>query len=214
VSARRPVLALGVVTALCAATGVAAAATKPAPKPKPVCNLIVDPKGDADGGFFSSSSVPAWDVVSGDVASDAKSFTTVIRVDKLAKSSNDDPVGSQWRMDFAIADKKLFTQASSTPFGDKFSFGYVDSTSHSVADSGATGVFDLVKNEVRVSVPLSTVDGQTKVTPGTKITGLEAQAGDYVNTAGGSPSLSNAADTGTAAKAYAAGTPSCVVPGK
>lgn len=214
----RPALAL----ALCATVigaGVAGAAPKAKPKAKPkpvppVCNLVVDDKGDATAGVLSASNVPAWDIVSADLATDAKTLTTVIRVDKLAKSSNDSPLGSQWRFDFFVGDKHLYTQATSTPFGDKFGFGYTDTTSHGVAAAGATGVFDLATSEVRVSVPLSGVESQAKITPGTAVTGLAAQAGDYINTAGGSPSLSNAADDATGAKPYAAGAPSCVAVGK
>ncbi|MCA1711189.1 MAG: hypothetical protein LC789_05930 [Actinobacteria bacterium] len=205
------------VLALCVSVvggGAAVAAPKAKPKPVPVCNLVADDKGDATGGVVSPGNVPAWDVTSADIATDAKTLTSVIRVDKLAKSVNDSPLGSQWRMDFFVGEKHLYTQATSTPFGDKFIFGYTDTTSHRVADAGATGVFDLDLNEVRVSVPLSGIESQAKITPGTKLTQLSAQAGDYINTAGGSPSLSNAADEAEGAKPYAAATPSCVAVGK
>jgi hypothetical protein len=153
-------------------------------------------------------------VVSADIAADAKTLTTVVRVDKLTKSTSADPLGSQWRFDFFVGETNLYTQATSTPFGDKFVVGYTDTTSHSLANSGATGVFDEVKNEVRVSVPLSAYDAQAKITPGTKLTQLAAQAGDYVNTAGGSPSGSFAADDAVGSTPYATGTATCVAIGK
>jgi len=212
----RTAAVIGLISAV-ALGGAAQAAPKRKPKPAPVapvCHLILDDKGDATGGVIAPGNVPAWDIISGDVATDAKTLTTVIRVDKLSKSSNEDPLGSQWRFDFLVGDKHLYTQASSTPFGDKFGFGYTDTTSHGVAAAGATGVFDLEKSEVRISVPLSGVESQAKITPGTALTGLAAQAGDYINTAGGSPSLSNSADAATGAKPYRAGDASCVVVGK
>ena len=211
----RPVLAL-VLTAAVAVGGAASAAPKKKPKPPapPVCNQIVDPKGDATAGVISSDNEPSWDVVSADIATDAKTLTTVIRVDKLAKSTSSDPLGSQWRFDFFVGETNLYTQATSTPFGDRFVVGYTDSTSHAIANSGATGVFDEAKNEVRVSAPLSAFDAQAKITPGGKLTQLGASAGDYVNTAGGSPSGSFQADDAAGSKPYATGTPTCVLVGK
>jgi hypothetical protein len=208
----RPVLGVLLVTSV-----VAGGAPNAAPKKKPVppiCNQIVDPKADATAGALSTSNEPSWDVVSADIAADAKMLTTVIRVDKLTKSTSADPLGSQWRFDFFVGETNLYTQATSTPFGDKFVVGYTDTTSHSLANSGATGVFDDVKNEVRVSVPLSAYVAQAKITPGTKLTQLAAQAGDYVNTAGGSPSGSFAADDAVGSKPYATGTATCVAVGK
>lgn len=210
------VLRSAVVIAVAASIGVSGAAHA-APKKKPVppiCNQIVDPKGDATAGAISTSNEPSWDIVSADVAADAKTLTTVIRVDKLAKSTSADPLGSQWRFDFFVGETNLYTQATSSPFGDKFVAGYTDTTSHSIANSGATGVFDEAKSEVRVTVPLSAYDAQAKITPGTKLTQLAVSAGDYINTAGGSPSGSIQADDATGGKPYATGTPTCVVIGK
>lgn len=181
---------------------------------KPSCNLVLDVKGDADQGLFSSSSQPAWDIVSADVATDKTNLTTVIRVDKLSKSVSDDPGGSQWRFDFQVDGVKLFTQATSTPFGDKFTIGYTDTTSHAFAASGATGVFDTAKNEVRVTAPLASTVSKATIKTGTKLTDLGASAGDYVNTAGGSPSGSFSADTATGSKNYVAPSKSCVTVGK
>jgi hypothetical protein len=211
----RPVLALALVAAVAVGGAASAAAKKQAKPPAPpVCNQIVDDKGDATAGAISASNEPSWDLVSGDIGTDAKTLTTVIRVDKLAKSTSGDPLGSQWRFDFFVGETNLYTQATSTPFGDRFVVGYTDTTSHAIASSGATGVFDEAKNEVRVSAPLSAFDAQAKITPGAKLTQLAAQAGDYVNTAGGSPSGSFAADDAAGAKPYAAGTPTCVAVGK
>jgi hypothetical protein len=208
-------------TALCLAlagsllgAGVAGAATRPKPKPKPVCNLVTDDKGDADQGLTSASSQPAWDIVSADVATDTKNITTVIRVAKLSKAVSDDPLGSQWRFDFTVDGIKLFTQATSTPFGDAFTIGYSDTTSHGFASSGATGVFDTAKNEVRVTAPLSSTSSKATIKVGTKLTALEASDGDYVNTAGGSPSGSFQADDALGAKSYTGGVLSCVKVGK
>jgi hypothetical protein len=205
------VLLVGSVIAGGAATAAPKKKVKPVP---PICNQIVDEKGDATAGAISASNEPSWDVVTADIASDAKMLTTVIRVDKLAKSTSSDPLGSQWRFDFFVGDTNLYTQATSSPFGDRFVVGYTDTTSHAIANSGATGVFDEAKNEVRVSAPLSAFDAQAKITPGTKLTQLAASAGDFVNTAGGNPSGSFQADDATGAKPYASGALTCVAVGK
>ena len=186
-----------------------------ASKPKPVCNQVADPAGDATGGLLTPGNNDAWDVVTGDVATDKTNLTTVIRVAKLSKSTSTAPYGSQWRFDFQVNGVKLYTQATSTPFGDKFTSGYTDSTSHGFANSGATGVFDLAKNEVRVTVPLSTIATQATIKPtGTHLSALEASAGDYVNTAGSSPSASYRADDAMGGKDYVSGAASCVAVGK
>ena len=210
----RPAVAMLLVASVVAG-GAASAAPKKKPKPAPpICNQIVDPKGDATAGAISASNEPSWDVVSADIASDAKTLTTVIRVDKLAKSTQSDPLGSQWRFDFFVGETNLYTQATSTPFGDRFVVGYTDTTSHAITNPAVTGVFDEAKNEVRVSAPLSAFDAQAKIPPGTSLTQLAASAGDFVNTAGGNPSGSFQADDAAGAKPYITGTATCVVVGK
>ncbi len=205
---------IGLITTVGVA-GVANAGKRPKPKPiPPVCNLITDPAGDATGGLVSSSNQPDWDILSADIATNATMVTTVIRVAKLSKTGSD-PLGSQWRFDFTVGSVKLYTQATSTTsFGDKFIIGYTDSTSHAFASSGATGVFDLGTNEVRVTAPLAATATQAKITPGTVLSTLGASAGDYVNVAGGSPSDSVPADSATGDKNYVAGRASCVTVGK
>lgn len=205
----RPVLTVALGAGL-VISGTAGAAVK-----KPVCNQVQDPAGDATAGLLAPGNEPSWDIVSGDVGSDKKTVTTVIRVAKLSKSTSVAPYGSQWRFDFQVNGVKLYTQATSTPFGDGFIVGYTDSTSHSFSNSGATGVFDTAKNEVRVSFPLGAVAAQASIKPtGTHLSSLAASAGDYVNTAGSSPSASIQADDATGAKDYVSGNSTCVIVGK
>src|SRR5436309_3219817 len=90
--------------ALTAPSAMAATKKKPAPKPKPVCHLIVDkasdsgPDTNAAGGSAAASSVydSSLDIVGGDVASDGKTITAVIRVAKLTTSDSMAPLGRQW----------------------------------------------------------------------------------------------------------------------
>jgi hypothetical protein len=204
------------------AAGSAHAAPKPKPKPKPkVCNLVLDAKGDADAAPLGAAASPAgnepaYDIVSGDIASDAKTVTAVIRVAKLAKTTTNSPTGLQWRMDFAVSGLAhvLFLQGGTSPAKDNFSFGWVDTTSHAFTGTGVTGMIDLAKNEVRISAPIVNAVAEGKIPPGAKISGISVSAGRYYNTAGGNPSLSEATDTADAAKSYTAGDPSCVTVGK
>lgn len=204
----RPTLALALGASL-VFVGSAGAAVK---KPAPVCNLVIDDKGDAKG-LLSVSNNPTWDIVSADVATDKTMLTTVVRVDKLSKTTADDPAGSMWRYDFTVDGIRLYTQAAAAFSGDVFTAGYTDTTSHSFASSGATGVFDTAKNEVRVSVPLATFAAKAVIKAGTKLSVHKASAGDYIAVPG-ALSFSPTADSAEGAKDYVGGAASCVAVGK
>lgn len=213
----KPTLLRASVATAAALSVVAAGAAVAAPakkKPAPVCQIVSDDKGDATASYAPLGNQPAWDVVTADIATDAKTIIAVIRVDKLAKTVSASPTGSAYRFNFEVAGVPLYLQANTTPFGDRFTFGYVETTSMTFANSQATGVFDLVKNEVRVSALLAAAESKAKMTPGTRIVPVSAQAGEFINTAGGSPSLTHAADLAEGGKTYMAGTPSCVAVGK
>lgn len=213
----RPVLCLTVAVALVAA-GSASAATKPKPKPKsvpPVCNLVVDPAGDANGTFLRDGVMPSSedgvDIVSADVATDAKVLTTVIRVKKLTTSSASAPGGLHWKFFFTVDEVKIYTQAvAATGANPIFRFGTIDGTSGTSKSLGeAPGVLDVAKNEVRVSVPLSALPATVKA--GTKINTFDLSAGRYYSAG---VSLSDATDAAASEKTYVAGALSCVTPGK
>ncbi|MDP9100989.1 MAG: hypothetical protein M3N21_02435 [Actinomycetota bacterium] len=225
-------------------TGLADARPKPKPKAiPPVCNLVSDPA--PDGHQFYAGNVDShlnpvpttgqddtMDVVTADLATDAKNLTTVIRMRKAARSSSSSPTGIQWQFNFNADGYQLFTAVTSDPVnGLQGTFGYFDKTVGGYSIAGkATAVVDPATNEVRVTVPLATLNSPTgtaggagaAIKSGTKFDTMIASAGGAViiNSPGGPISgtlLTNGMPSGevdTSDKTYVGGSPSCVVVGK
>lgn len=222
---RRAMLATGVVAGSML-TGVAFAA--PAPT---VCQIIKDAKGDTkyNGAVPGDASV---DITSADVASDGKTVTGVIRVDKLTVLNPQAPLGQAWFVKFNVkgAPEIIFLSARAYPTGNQFVFGYTApdpntgvNTSYTLGT--ATGVLDTAKNEVRISAPAAEFKkANANITKGAKLSGLLAdawriagqgvvpsqQAGPARVPLGG---LLLPFDTATGTT-YTVGTKSCVVLGK
>jgi hypothetical protein len=203
----RPALALAVGTGLLVA-GTAGAVTKP----KPVCNLVKDDAGDASDSFIASGVYPtnldAVDIVSADVATNAKKLTTVIRVKKLATSDPTAPGGLHWKFFFNVGDTQIWTQALAPPgSAPSFRYGTIDGTtgtSKSLGDA-LSGALDTAKNEIRVTISLSDLPDKPK--PGSKLTTLAPNAGRYYSAG---VSLSDSTDSAEGSKSYTVGAPSCV----
>lgn len=200
--ALRPALAAAVVAAL-ALSGAALAA--PA---KPVCNLITDPTGDV------TLPSPNLDIVSADIATNAKKLTGVIRVAKLANSDGTAPTGVAYNFRFKVPGQDtqfyLLASAEPSPLGDTtFEYGTIETGNRLTPLGDATGKFDLAKNEVRITAPTK-LGGLANVKPGTKVVSLQAltQRRFVVLLSGADSTVLDAS------KSYTAGTPSCVVPGK
>lgn len=151
--------ALLAIVVLAAATAPAAlAATRKAPKP--VCNIIKDDTGDA-----GAAEVPGDandDIVSGDLASDGRTITAVIRTAALAQPDPASPLGQGFYVRFSArgSDKLLYLAARTYVTGTVFSYGYSAAdpatgvnTSYSLG--AAKGVVDTAKKEVRVTVPVA-----------------------------------------------------------
>lgn len=213
--------------ALVASAGVSLAA----PKPRPVCNLLLDPTGDT---FVARAQESAgaygphedtFDITSADIATDAKTITGVIRAKKVAKSNNSSPVGNGYAVEFKIPGSAMTMslRATFSRAGDLYEASYKDASvpnSPSVLLAVATGVLDEKKNEVRISAPLSVFDSQGGIKPGNKITDLNAFSGRAVPPALAQPGqpisprfvFADAAIDGP--KPYTAGQRSCVPVGK
>ena len=158
------------------------AGTATAASAKPVCNLVSDPSGDAN-----LSGVPGGagdDIVSADIATDAKTLTGVVRMAGLAANDPEWLNGRAYFAEFTAPGSAdvLFVQARAYPTGTIWSYGYsgVDPTSGintSYTLGPATGVIDEAKKEVRISAPLKGfIDGaKAKIGPGTKLKGLGAR---------------------------------------
>ena len=204
----RPVLALGVCAALAAATGVAGAAA-PA---KPVCNLIADAKGDS-GPVTNTDDV---DIVSGDIASNAKTITAVLRLAGDPSSLNPlAPGGKAYYVSFLApgSDQPQFLSASIDPTGAvTYETGYtedVNGVGNQTPDPDAVSG-SIKGNVITITAPVSAFSSRVNVKPGKKLTGLSADVFALIGVAG-TGLLANADNaTGTT---YVTGAPSCVKPG-
>lgn len=212
--------------------GAGYASAAPA-KVAPVCNLVQDAKGDAK--YNNVPGAAGDDIVTADLANDATTITGVVRLAGLSANDPQAPLGRNYSVLFTVAGNAdlLFMSARTYPQGPKFVFGYQAqdpdtgvNTNFALGD--ATGVVDLAKAEVRISVPIKGyVDGaKAKLAPGAKLAGLTASV-DRIGGQGFVPSQVLVPgtpraplggfllpfDTATGGK-YVMGTPSCVVVGK
>ena len=163
-------------------------------RPKPVCNLLVDPEGDGKstvGGDVIKS--PALDIIGGDVATGAKTVVAVLRV-KTTSTSGDNValMGMRWSLNTSINGKDYTFTVSR-------SFGPTDGRNPSVSNM-ANGVLPVLT--IQPNAYVFTVDrkGFDTLKPGGKILVKSAGSGVGFNNADGATSL----------KTYVDRTPSCV----
>jgi hypothetical protein len=215
-SRRRAALASMVALAL-AASGPSAFATtkhkhkhKPKPKPKPVCNLITDPKGNEgpihDGATYAD---PALDIVSADIATDAKNVTAAIRVAKLTIPDSMAPGGIFYRFEFTGSESQIAHDLD-VKIGPTASGGWAP-----VWQDGThgTGVIDTAHNEIRITLPMTFFGtGKNAIVPGGPPFHLFKVTADWANPALEAPindGMFGQNITNTTAT-YKMGTPSCV----
>lgn len=208
------IAAMGALTA----TGVAQqanAASKPKPKPiPPVCNLVTDPADDAKDFLILTgalpSSEPALDIISGDVATDAKNLTAVVRVKDLSGTSTS-PTGRTYYFYFTVGSTQFFLNADDDAISGKSGgVGYVGTTGRASLTGGVapTVVWDTAKNEIRMTTPLSSFASKETIKPKTKLTALNILAQRLM------VAITPTADTTAEGKDYSAGALSCVKVGK
>jgi len=219
--------------------GYASAAPKAKPKPKPVavapvCNLVVDAKGDAK--YNNVPGAAGDDIVSADLANDATTITGVVRLAGLSANDPQAPFGRNFSVLFTAPGSPdlLFMSARTYPQGTKFVYGYQAPDPTSGVNTNfvlgdAMGVVDTAKAEVRISAPVKGyIDGaKAKLAPGAKLAGLTASV-DRIVGQGFVPSQSPAPgaprvplggfllpfDAANGTAPYFMGTPSCVAVGK
>lgn len=207
----RPALVLALASSL---LGVGAAHAVTKPKPKPVCNLITDGSGDAS----LQAPIPSddsLDIVSGDLASDAKNVTAVIRLKDLAATSPAELTGRNYYFLFSVptAVNPIYFSYESDATGETGNFGALvpdDATGVGTYTRSGEATASLVpaKNEIHLSVPVSALSGLGKVKPGAKVTGMTISTTAVLGV------LVADIDTAEAAKSYKAGALSCVKPGR
>ena len=201
----RPALALAVGASLVVA-GSAGAVTKP----KPVCNLVTDPAGDAS----IQPPLPSddtLDIVSADVASNVKNVTAVLRLKSLAATSPFATTGRNYYIQFDLPGgaNPVYFSAESDATGTSYRWGDLETVNGlgSYTPKGdAKGVTDTAKNQIRLTVPVSELSAVGKAKPGSKISALHA------NTTAVLGVLVADVDTADGSKSYIAGAPSCVKP--
>ena len=200
--------ALRVATAAAASLSVLAAGGALA-APKPVCNLVKDEKGDA----AIVSSQPALDIVTGDIATNAKNITAVIRLDGTPSGANAEAAGGT-RYSFLFspqgAENPQYLSAL-VPFVGEPTFR----TGQAVTDDAGTTTYtndtDQVEgvikdDEVTITAPLSAFASRASMKSGTKLSGLQVETFALVGVF-----LVPVDDA--AGKSYVVGTRSCVTPG-
>lgn len=215
------------------AVGAVATASDAAPK-GPSCNLIEDKKGDTFAArhqdiVHETSGAPSYgpqedalDIISGDLASDGKTLTAVLRVVKLSESAGTSPGGLSFRVQFlaptTAADENLWLSARVGGGSTVFTAGYraiQANLSTKLAD--VVGIFDSAKNEIRISAPIQTFDSRGGIKPGAKLTfgGLDQTASRFaaVNPVTGADTAAFA-DVTSSDATYTVGAKSCVKPGK
>jgi len=209
-------------TALCLAltgsllgAGVAGAATKPKPKPKPkpVCNLVTDDAGDASI-LGPDPSDDTFDILGADIASNAKTFTAVMRIKNLSASSPTSVTGRNYYLQITLPSfaNPIYFSYEMDATGGVYKWGDLEPGQGGVASytskGDGTGTINTAKNEIHISVPVADIAALGKVTPGTKISAI------HVNTTAVLGVLVTDVDSADNTKAYIAGALSCVTPGK
>ena len=225
-------LALVPVAALVALVAPAATA---APKVAPACNTITDPAGDTfavraqDGEGVYGPQDDNLDVVGGDLVSDGKVVTAVIRIKKLSRTIQTSPTGFTASLGFFIGGGDTQVRLYGVLVNgqdDRFEVGSIagdalpNTPSTYVGD--ATGVVDLAKNEVRITAPAALLAPFGELKPGTLLTPNEAESATVargvpaITKTPGQPMSSRGpfADIAAGGKGIKVGAPSCVVPGK
>lgn len=212
----RPAPALALALAL-TASGLADAATRARPKPKPkppICNLIVDPRGDtpsvSPSGGTGASYDPNLDILSADVANNAEWVSGVIRLAALEPTDAMAPTGRFYMLNWGYGSNGVGQNISVavTPTGTVFS-------------PGATGRLDFAKREIRINARIGDLTGHPTFAKGDTLllsassdVALPASDADpYRVAASIPPTQSGLGDTSQATKRYPLHAPSCVKPG-
>lgn len=210
----RPVLALCLGVSLVVA-GSAGAAKKPTPKP--VCNLLTD--DPADSGVLGPDADDNQEIIGGDLATDLKSVTAVL---KLAKAPGVDPIspgGLQFYVSFLVpgtADP-VYLGASMSPTGAlTWNAGAVtqDGTTTSYTPDSTVPVRGkLSGTSLVISADLKAFAALAPIKKGAKLSALKAETFGIVSAGVGPGALTPfGSDIAEDSRPYVAGTPSCVKP--
>ena len=223
------------------AAAVALLALSPAALAAPKsCNLLVDPRGD-DHATSDHTTTPQTedvydssdlDVVSADVATNAKYLTAVVRTTTLQESDPESPTGRMWQLMFVVGEQRYVMSAMLAPDGSRGAV-YRETADYEEGGYGATageGIgpaavsFDFKRREVRMTAPLSLFAPYASISKGRVIRNLDVWTFHFYGTGGGrvetpvadwvvdwgGGGFAHSVDHGAGTKSYVAGSPSCV----
>jgi hypothetical protein len=219
-----PVLALAAITATSAQAGAKAS-----------CNTIRDAKGDTFA-VRSQDGVGAYgpqddnlDIVSGDLASDGKVVTAVVRLAKLSRAVQTSPTGLTVGLDFLIGQSDSVVRLQAVlASGQADRFEVSAKAADAVPNTPSTfvgdvkGVVDTAKNEIRITAPAALLAPYGALKPGVKLFPNDAESATAsrgvpaITTTPGQPMSTRGpfADVAAGGDVVKVGAPSCVVPGK
>ena len=188
------------------------------------CKQVVDQGGDARESVPPSftpvgPNEPDADIVSGDIASNGKSVTTVVRVAHLGSALEAAPRRLVYQFFFRFGKYDVATLAFRSVDGETFRVSADNPETHDATgaspDMPAEGVFDVAHNEVRVTIPLLTATAGRSPKPGAVFDQLVIQVtrGVGLNSSGGA-SAGEILDSARSTARYPAGSATCVRVGK
>jgi hypothetical protein len=204
----RGILAAGSCLVVVVTAGVAGAAPRAA---APLCKLLTDPANDSTlpGRPYDAS----LDIVSADVANDAKTLTAVLRLAKLTADDVMAPTGRFYTVRWVY---------KSTGVNGQLSVEISPTGTATWGGVGARTVVDLVKSELRISAPIDGLSGHPLFAPTERLVGIGAVSdlGVPVVPSDSAPNLQTGVtvvgaggDDGTSKAEYPVGARSCVKPG-
>lgn len=188
------------------------------------CELVKDSRDDANenpavGGAplrVPTGSVAAADVISADLASDARVLTGVVRLSGIPAANDSSPTGYLYEIRFDLAGETLALYGKTGLDGDAFDAGSVAgpvNLPRSIDGPRVTGVMDKVGRRVVIHAPWQVLEQLAghKLRPGTA-----ASVSVYTYRAIGSNASGTftlLADVADSQREYVLGTRSCVRPG-
>lgn len=182
--------------------------------------LVTDPAGDANDQpnlTVPGVNFPDLDIVSADIASDARFVTTVIRVADLGTALEAAGRRNTYRFSFKFGRNsgEVVTYAYRGVDGQQFLFSVpAEGGGNTVKQLPATGTFDVARNEVRVSIPLAKAKGSRIMRGDTYITRLNASTHRGVGIVPPGVGAATGLDAASTGNRYRVGSPSCVPVGR
>jgi hypothetical protein len=212
-----------------AAVAVLAAAVPAVARPDQVpCNLLPDEEGDVQP-MPGTDNVPVpdertsqLDILSADIAADAKTLTVVIRLKDLTSPDPTNPLGLAYDFYFTAQEQSFWFVGTLVTGGNDFRVyaqdnqledGRGDYFQGGTVIGAATGTLDLTRHEIRMTAPLTLFETKAHLTQGTALYGLLARSSrsNGINTSGESHAARAGADQAYDEKAkYRLGEHHCI----